>query len=220
MGRPPTEDNKIKQIEDIWATNPKQSGAKVCASYRRKYGDDLSKSKIEKVVSGLKKKDRESNSPRLNKQFWIPWTTDETPEDTSFLFEIQAYCLTYLGRRIFEHEAAWAKRLRVALTGASVSLAWFIISTYAFNEEIAATLGSERARTEDLDAYVMFKAWIPERQPDYISAIKARLIPLPSFAGWPAELSELPIELQQLAKELGVEELPKTLPYAIARMSH
>lgn len=213
MSRPSKDPDVTVRVEEIWAADPKQSAKSVHKTYRERFGAEASLSWTEKVVSGLKKRRVELGNPCLEKKKWIPWVSNDTSEETSFIFELQQYSLVHLGRSIYEHEAAWAKRLRVPLSGAPMRMTWILVSLYSFREEWATSIGREKAATDDLDGFVAFKAWLPERKSEYIASVKSELVTFPHFVNWPESFRDrLPPETKELSVKLVLDNLDELWP--------
>ena len=115
--------------------------------------------KVQEVIKSLK----ERGGGRFERTEWHPWRDrNECPEDSDFLLEIDRVNLEVLNRHIWEHEAEWARRLRVALRGLPRESHWFFAIEYGDREESARNRGVPHATTADLDAWLMFKPWRSE----------------------------------------------------------
>jgi hypothetical protein len=177
-----------KRVRNFWATNPHLSARAVAKEYPTRYRDDnIKERKIIEIVSEAKKA-----APRLPFSYseWEAWADPaESPEETYFLLLLSHIKQVECGLPLYTHEAKWGKRLRVGLNGLDPYGQYKLVSLYATRQVINYYLGGPdplkqpKYSTADLDAFVMFKPWLPHHNwaayYRYLVALEAEVVPFP-----------------------------------------
>ena len=179
MARPPISDAVVDTVKEIWANDPRQNATQVHTVVKRRLGPGaVSLRKVQQVVAELKKR----GAGRFQLSEWGPWQDpDATPEDADYLFWIQRMMIRDWKRRLYEHEAKWARRLRVVLRDADPEIQLLLIGLYAERERFAVNVQELPTYTEDLDGFVTFKPWLRKRWKEYQSAVEAGVVPPPYY---------------------------------------
>ena len=175
MARPKISGQVVAQVRTLWAEDPKQSAARVHRRYHRLPGGGVvGLRRVQQVIAEAKDISRGRQFPLAE---WGPWANAaETPEDTSQLLQLDLVCLKERGRHLYQHEAKWGQRLRVALVDLSPSHQLSVATIYAVRESVAFIL-DESAYTADLDGLVAYRPWLPENQQAYGHAVDLGIVP-------------------------------------------
>ena len=172
----PIPEDILEKVRSIWSDNAKQSGRQVHRVYRQRFGGGIGLRKVQEIVSLLKKVAPRDPFPLVE---WLPWEgADESPEDSAFLLWLNAQSMQLDRRGLYQHEARWVRRLRVALDGLGSSEQLRIVRAYAQRQVVGYNL-RERPYTGDLDGIVAYRAWLPENVRGYAQAAVFGLVPLP-----------------------------------------
>jgi hypothetical protein len=112
---------------------------------------------------------------------WRPWIDpEESAADTAFLLRINAAMLAEQGRRLYDLEARWGRRLRPALEGVPPLGQSRLVMHYALRELRAYYL-REEIYTEDLDNLLAYRPWFEGNQEAYHFALVSGLAPYPGL---------------------------------------
>ena len=177
-GRPPTPQKVVELIESIWAEDTKQSAEKVHESFKdRTRTRKVSLRTVQNILSAAKGRAGETFIPAP----WHPWLNKPggTAEDIKYLLQVDALALIINGRHLYQHEARWARKLRVALEGLPIPVQYSFISQYALREQIQFNLQQSSPYTADLDALLGLSPWLATNKPLYEFGIVAGTIPPP-----------------------------------------
>ncbi len=159
MARPSIPLEAIRQIQELWAINPSQNALQVRIKYLQySNAHQIGDRKVQMIIANARQVTQGYRSFHLYP--WKPWSfLNENSADSNYLLEINATSLQTYGRGIYQHEASWAKRLRVSLTGLSKRAQCLIIFAYGTREEIANRLNYSSIYTSDLDNILATKPW-------------------------------------------------------------
>lgn len=189
MARPQVSADIVNSIRFIWASNPKQTGIEVWRRYHKNPKTDpspqsqkISKRKVQQIVAKARKV---PSSKEFELVPWHPWVSDEeTPEDSAFLLKMDVMCLVDKERHLFQHEAAWGRRLRATLEKLPPEHQFFYIWNYSIREITAFNLNDPQPYTADLDGTLGFWVLQPEDyNKEYEAALRRGLIPPPLAYG-------------------------------------
>ena len=167
---------EIKQrVKEFWADRKaRSSGERISTralfrEYRQKVSNnEIGLSKFNTIVRDL---ERAGPSDPFPCSEWKPWTNpDEGAEDSAFLLRISAVMQAEIGRGLYNHEAKWGQRLRVALEGLHPFGQYRLVLHYSIRK-VAAYYLKEEPYTTDLDHLVAYKPWLPENQRAYHLAV-------------------------------------------------
>ena len=192
---PPTRiaDDVVTEVKTIWAGNPEQSALAVWREYehRKGYRKLISKRKVQQIVAEAKKEAGPNPVPFPLAE-WHPWVNEaESADDNDHLLRMDAACVLAYQRHLYEHEAKWGRKLRVALTELSRRGQLTIIREYASREEVAFYLKVDTLSTTDLDVLLAYKPWLSGNRAVYYYAVTAGTIP-PLLGPILSELDEGP----------------------------
>jgi hypothetical protein len=171
----------VEQVQTFWAENPHWSARAVAREYIGRYGDDkIKERKIIEIVSTAKKAAPKQPFPFAE---WKPWgDPQETAEETYFLLLLNCIKNAESGVSLYQHEARWARRLRVDVAGLSPYSQYKLVSLYGMREVIDYYLNRPQCN-DDLDAFVAFKPWRPHSNWTayhiYLRALQAGVVPFP-----------------------------------------
>ena len=177
----PVSEQVTEQVRQLWAQNPDLSGHAIAKKYFEIHGDkDIKLRKIIEIVSGVKKAAPKKPFPFAE---WKPWVDpQETAEETYFLLLLSYIKQAESGVSLYQHEARWARRLRVDIAGLNPYSQYKLVSLYAMREAISYYLNRPQ-RNDDLDAFVAFRPWRPHHNRTayyiYLGALEAGVVPLP-----------------------------------------
>ena len=166
----------LGKVKEIWAEDRDRSGREIHQLYHQRFGGDISERRVQQAV-----KQWVGNAPQepFPLAEWIPWDNEsESPEDSAFLLSLLAQSVQINQRGLYQHEARWGCRLRVALEGLNPIDQLCIIRGYARRELIGYHL-REKPYTAHLDGIVAYRAWSPEATHKYAHAVANRHVPLP-----------------------------------------
>lgn len=178
MPRPKVPERVTEAVETLWAKlcvearqakGKEPSGRDVWLKYHglfpkagkvSKDSQKISLRKVQQIVAEVKKKsDKRSVSPPPVDE-WRPWENqEEGPESAAYLLLLDAITLAMYRRHLYQHEADWAQRLRVALEGLSPYDQFCFVQQYVSRQGIADWLGRP-LYTADLDAVLAYKPWL------------------------------------------------------------
>ena len=168
MPRKPVRDEVVRVVKNTWGQHPELSAARVHAIVNKRLGpDSVSVRKVQQIVAELAKRTTFESTP------WNPWSRDYwdhdgyTSEDVDHLLEVQRTSQRLANRVLTEHEAAWARRIRVSTKDLKQDARMLLIWEYAYREEIALSL-NRPIWTEDLDALLASKPWVTGDRDAYI----------------------------------------------------
>lgn len=160
MPRPPLDTDIQRAVEDKWGEDPAMTAAEV----HRRLEDGhwkgyVSIRKVQDIVRDLKAK----GAGRFEPVVWQPWSDHSSgAEDCAFLLKMRQVSLSLFDEVLWEHQAKWAKRLRVILEGLNPFLQLCFIREYAIREALGIRLIRDII-TEDLDYIVAYQPWLSER---------------------------------------------------------
>ena len=159
----------------LWAEDPTQSARSVYRRYGERHGQtQVGLRKVQEIIALAKARAPERSFPFIE---WRPWNDEaEASEDAAYLLQLNAASQAIYGRNLYQHEAAWGRRLRVALEGLSLIGQLVFVKEYA-NRERLSFFFSEPPGTADLDALVAYRPWVPENYEPYHVAVYFGLIP-------------------------------------------
>jgi hypothetical protein len=170
------------RVQEFWYQELVRMGGepisrrKLHENYQKKYGKDwrgkadIGLSKFNALVRELEKGEHKL-FPRTA---WQPWRNDEEgPETAAHLLTMDAVCQVLQGRRLFQHEADWAARLRVAIRGLAPYDQFCFVTLYAHEQELAY-FSKREISTSALDALLVYKPWSPENTYAYRLFLLAR----------------------------------------------
>lgn len=172
-----------EQVRKLWAQNPALSARAIAGKYVEIHGGEgIKQRKIEEMVSNLKKAAPKEPFPFTD---WKPWADlQETPEETYFLLLLNYIKQAESGASLYQHEARWARRLRVGIAGLNPYSQYKLVSLYAVREVISYYLNRPQ-RNEGLDAFVAFRPWRPHHNWTayyiYLGALEAGVVPFPEL---------------------------------------
>jgi hypothetical protein len=200
----------INQIQAEWAKAPGTSGRQMGQRFCGIYGTNLVGERTVQAAVAEAKKAAPAQPFRCTP--WHPWSDLEAdPSATLFVVRLHQQAHREGGGGLRCHEAAWAKRLRLALAGLekahpnvepepedaeyrNVEKMWRpleVVQAYAARERTAYYLNAP-IYSADLDGFVTFGMWrSPEHQRHYEEAITEKLIPVPFLGASEAFLKEL-----------------------------
>ena len=112
-----------------------------------------------------------------------------------------------LQRHLYEHEAAWGRRLRMLLRDSNPEMQLLFVHEYGLREQVAVNTQSYPPFTGDLDGLLAIKPWLRERVEAvelYDNLLRRELIPPPRFykAHESPETLEMFQELERIARPL------------------
>ena len=179
MPRRIVSESVIDEVRRIWWREPELSGARVHARIQQKLGSEsVSLRKVQQIVAELRE------GPVFRRKPWNPWEDvhwgDDgyAAEEVDYLLEVQRTSWRLAHRELSDHEVSWAGRLRVVLQGLDPKGRMLLIWEYSYREEIAFNL--ERPLwTDDLDALLTYKPWLPENRDAYRDALSRSAAPVP-----------------------------------------
>lgn len=189
----PSSSEEIKLLEKEWATNPHRSRRAIHREFERHHGKGIiglrkAQALIPTFPTGSAEDPGEPRVPveRFPYKEWRPWRK-ATSETNAFLLTMDAVCQTVQARPLYDHEARWGMRLRVALEGLMPYDQFCFVAIYAQREVIAFHLNEPKVDTVDLDAILAYKPWRPESAHAYGVLAWKNVVPKPL----PGSLTEL-----------------------------
>jgi hypothetical protein len=200
----------IEAVKYEWAFSPWVNTRQIGKRFQDKYGRNLVRDRrIADIIAEAREAAPDTPFPCT---LWHPWDELEAnPAATLFVVRLHQQAHREGGEGLRCHEAAWAKRLRLALEGLErahpdvepeqedreqkdVEKMWRVlevVTSYAQRERTAYYLNAP-IRSEDLDGFVTFGMWrSPEHQQHYEEAITEKLIPIPFLGASEAFMKEL-----------------------------
>ena len=198
MGRPPLPQDVVEEIEKLWAKDTKQSTKEVWEIYNEsplKQRLDVSGSADEaavlevyvnvslRKVQQIIRQAKERGAGKFDPKEWHPWNAgEESAEDTDFLLSLQLLNLDAEKRRLYVHEAKWARKLRVRVDTALFPIQLRLVLLYG-QREFTARVFNRHAATSDLDDMIMFSPWESRFSWDkYEEAIRVGMIERPELS--------------------------------------
>ena len=181
----------VNHLRDTWVANPDASRAKVHEKFERRYGKGIiGVRKAQQLIPTFSQSPSGEPIPPFEYVEWEPWRNKQrSPETSAFLLTMGAVCMAVQKRRLHDHEAKWAMRLRVALEGLMPYDQFCFVSLYAMRTVGAYYSEPECPFTADLDAILAYKPWLPENAHAYGVLACTSLVPKPQ-RGSRAELSD------------------------------
>ena len=180
-----TPDHVIKAIEGIWAQRENSKAKDVLAAYKSQYNRrdhirwvDLSLRRVQEIIAARRRDGDGSLIPTFERKEWKPWCADQDSETSAFLLTMDAVCQAVQSRRLYDHEAKWGMRLRVALQGLTPYDQFYFVTLYAIRD-VQAHYAQGEPFTADLNAILAYKPWLPENAHAYGMATAANLVPKP-----------------------------------------
>ena len=174
MGRPKLSADVVYRIKHWWGENPKRSATQVHRLMRQQ-GHAVSLRKVQQVIAEARRKMGGRQRPMVE---WKPWKGKlGTSQDCDYLLRLDAKCLDAMGRHLFELEAKWARRIRVAVEGLNLWHQLYFVFMYAKRELAADNLQEPSPYTTDLDGMLAYKCWLPQGSSAYDSAVLKGLVP-------------------------------------------
>ena len=137
-----------------------------------------------------------------------------------------------LQRHLYEHEAAWGRRLRMLLRDSNPEMQLLFVHEYGLREQVAVNTQSYPPFTGDLDGLLAIKPWLRERVEAvelYDNLLRRELIPPPRFykAHESPETLEMFQELEKNSETVNSTSAPvghvavdSSAPGLTARPSH
>lgn len=170
MPRPPLEQDIVDEVEKTWAEHPVRSAAEVHRLLEKNFWPGyVGIRKVQEIIRLMKGR----GAGRFEPTEWHPWMNPrETPEDADYLLELDRLNWANCRRHLFEHEAEWARRLRVVLGELELGGQWFLISEYGEREHLARNRQREAFSTADLDGLLTYKPWRQGRLEEYRVALE------------------------------------------------
>lgn len=158
MARPRIPEATVKAVQYVWGEDPNRSAAEVHRRVRRRSGlSTVSLRKVQHIVGELKRRSPKSAVADVE---WAAWqSSDESPEDTAYIFTLQYVSRTLGGPKLNTRHAKWARLLRETLQDAIPQHVLFLVHEYSKRERIALNTGSQLFTT-DLDDLMVFKPWL------------------------------------------------------------
>jgi len=176
-----TPDHVITKIQNLWADKDDPKAKDVLAAYElnfwRKDPGKWSRvglRRVQEIISARRLGGDGELIPTFGRREWKPWCPKTDPETNAFLLSMNSVCKAVEYRFIYDHEAAWGRRLRVALNGLAPYDQFCFVTLYAIREVRAHYAGAEPF-TADLDEILAYKPWLPESAHAYGMAIWAGL---------------------------------------------
>ena len=179
----------VEAIKNLWAQDTSRSAAKVRELYRQRVGyrEVPSLRKYQLIIAEARKKSPHPGYPLVE---WLPWRNEiESREDAAYLLKLDAISMALSGHHLYQHEAKWGRRLRIALEGLNMWTQYNLVWQYALREVAAYNLRATRAYTADLDGILAYKPWIRENRQAYEDAIAGGVVEFP-LAFDPEEVQE------------------------------
>lgn len=179
MPRPPIHDNVIRQIEELWSSDETQTAVAVHQQYRRgSRTHEVSLRKCQQIIASAKKQ----KGPGFQPTEWKPSAReDEHPDSLAYLLRLDSVCMVVFRRRLYDHEGAWARRLRVTLDELPFGFQLFIVVEFGRRESGARTLQRE-PYTADLEGLLAYQPWVSaDNALAYAIAAKHYFVPLPLY---------------------------------------
>ena len=189
MARPKSSDGILRTIENLWVREKllaeKENRRPVKARvWRLLHGNEhqppsdssrkISKSATEKHIKTL---EQQVSPKMLSLVEWRPWTDpDETAEESAFLLKLNTIKNADQRLNLFEHEARWGRRLRVALETLCPYGQYKIVCEYGDRAVMASHLGRELPYTEDMDGYLTYQPWLPQNRHAYLLAVLSEIV--------------------------------------------
>ena len=133
--------------------------------------------KVQQIVAKAKKEDASSGSPRPAP--WRPWAKNTPPADVDYLHRLNAINMRARGRNLYQDEAKWARRLRVALEGMELFDQLWVVDEYYRSERFS------QANRAAWDGALAYKPWISKNALAYECALIAELVPIPPVFATP-----------------------------------
>ena len=167
----------IKAVRDLWAEDRSRSARAIHEHFNHLHGEKtISQKKVNDIVQEAIRNAPTQGMPTVE---WEPWKNpEESSEDVDHLLRLDAVCRVTEGRPMHEHEAAWGRRLRVALETLSPYHQFRFTQRYALRQVIAFNL-NEAAYTADLDGLVVYKPWLSDSWNAYAYALTTGAHPPP-----------------------------------------
>ena len=163
----------VTEIEALWVEGRGiQSGLAVWREYHKRNGHrtEISKRKVQQIIANAKNQMPDSEAFPLVE--WRPWTDEGvSAHDNDQLLQLDAACSLAYQRHLYQHEAAWGRRLRVALTGLNIRGQLAIINEYGLRERLASHFDRPEGYTADLDGLVTYKPWLSDNRASYYYAL-------------------------------------------------
>lgn len=155
----PISEDIVKAVKNLWASHTDWTGKEVWKEYKRMKGGRqfIGLRKVQEIIAEVK---RDSPHDRFPFADWEPWQNDlETAEDADYLLQLGEVSFRIYGRRLYQHEARWAQRLRVALSGLSMAAQCLLVLAYGDRDARAYELNQQSSYTGDLDSILATKPW-------------------------------------------------------------
>lgn len=187
----------VKRIEDIYRDNTELTGLQVIDAYKKMWGTfEVPKiRRVQEIMSGAIGGASGEPIPKFDYVTWMPWVNDETAEDNAFLLTMDFVCMAISMRHMYSHEAAWCRRLRVALQGILPYDQFYFVSLYSSRTVYAHYDRTTNADTLDLDTILAYKPWLPENELPYSSAVAAGIAVGPLHSRFGPTWAEIRIKL-------------------------
>jgi hypothetical protein len=180
----PLDSEVIERVATFWALeghpldSEKPSRRSLYDRYKRKVANELSWGAFSDIVKKLEF--RAPPDPFRIAQ-WKPWVnSEESPADAVCLLRINAVMRLESGRDLYDLEAKWGRRLRLALAGVHPFGQCRFVMYYTWRE-IAAYYRRMEMYTDDLDTLLTYQVWRPENREVYRKALEAGIAPYPNI---------------------------------------
>jgi hypothetical protein len=199
MGRPPKSETIDQKIDRLWTsevkrtqgTREKPTAVRVWKLLHGNEWADPSRSNQIVSLSYVEKRVRKLKSTGGNLpsyESWQPWADpQESAEERAYLLKLNAIKQAELDLGLLQHQAKWARMLRVALEGLSLYQQYCLVMMYGYRQFTADYLGKNSPYTTDLDSFVAYRPWLPGNQHPYEAAVAMGLAPFPFFMPYEME---------------------------------
>lgn len=180
-----TPDHVITEIQNLWADKDNPKAKDVLADYESNFWrKDPNKwrrvglRRVQEIISARRLGGDGQLIPTFERKKWKPWCPNTDPETNAFLLSMNSVCQAVQRRFLYDHEADWGMRLRVALTGLTPYDQFCFVTLYAIRK-VRAYYAEAEPFTADLDEILAYKPWLPESAHGYGMATVANLVPQP-----------------------------------------
>ncbi len=155
----PIPENIVNDVKYLWASHLDWTAKSVWKEFKRARGgrQSIGLRKVQEIIAGAKRNSPNEPFPLVD---WQPWqNSEETAEDANYLLELGVISLHSYGRCLYQHEARWARRIRVALQGLSLGAQCLMVLAYGDREIKAYNLKLSNLDTYELDSILATKPW-------------------------------------------------------------
>ena len=156
-----------ERVRALCLSNPEISGRKIAQRYRQKHGNRPRERTIQAIVT--KVRIGFPDEPFIVTE-WRSWRDEESPEERASLLRLDAVCQSVMGRRLWQHEAHWGKRLRVMLLDLNEYDRFCFTHLYAERQRSAYYQRLEVVYTDDLDSIMVYQPWVSKNGPIWLAS--------------------------------------------------